>query len=98
MNKRAERWREHLAKLPMTNLRAYTTLALFVLTGSVYLGLAIARLILTATGALLGDEPLWEPSWEWLTCLAAFSGFDVAQFFAKRKTFNPDAETQQNGA
>lgn len=60
-----------LAKLPSTNARVAVTLMCVALT-------AIAFCI------------MWEApasGWEaWLTFLAAMSGLDAAQFFAKRKT------------
>lgn len=98
MAQRLAAWRTHLSALPMTNLRTYTTLTLAVLTAVVYLGLAVAQLVLVATGSLQGDEPLWKPSVEWLAFVAALSTADVAQFYAKRKTFNPNVASEQNGA
>jgi len=83
---RRERWRKHVAELPTTNLRIYTTLLLTVMTGIVYLGLAVARLAMIAGGADLKIYPIWEPSWEWLVFIAAVSGIDVAQFATKRAT------------
>jgi len=58
---------------PTTNLRILSTLVLAV-------GTAIRYWI--ASGA----TDTWEPSWEWLTFLAAMAGIDVVQHYNKRKT------------
>jgi len=69
-----ERLNAILAKLPSTNARIAVTLCCVALT-------AIAYCI--AWQAPAGG---WEA---WLTFLAAMSGIDAAQFFAKRKTQQP---------
>jgi len=86
LHERREQWRKHLAELPTTNLRIYTTLLMTVLTGVVYLGLAVCRIFVIASGKDLSTYTIWEPSWEWLAFIAAISGIDVAQFATKRTT------------
>lgn len=86
---------EWLAKLPSTNARIATTLFLALLTTLRYLssGMALGAMQIAA----------WQPSESWLIFLAAMSGLDLAQFYAKRKTYDetsrppspPDNEDKQ---
>lgn len=71
---------EWLSKLPSTNARIASTLFLALLTTLRYLssGMALGTLQIAA----------WQPSESWLLFLAAMSGLDLAQFYAKRKTYD----------
>jgi len=73
-----------LADVPTTNLRIVVTLAVYVATAAVYLGLAIGRLFQL-------DAKVWAPNWDWLAFIAVMSGLDAAQFVGKRKTHIPPA-------
>lgn len=67
-----------LGNLPGTNFRIFITQFSVLLTTIRY----------TATDThigKLGFDP-WTPSWEWLLFLAAMSGLDLTQFYAKRLT------------
>ena len=70
-----ERLNEWLSKLPSTNARVAVSLCCVVLTALAY--------------CIAWEAP--EGGWEaWLTFLAALSGLDAVQFFAKRKTHSPE--------
>jgi len=60
-------------KAPTTNLRIIVTLLLVIGTAIRY----------WAAG---GGPTAWSPDWDWLMFLAAMSGLDVVQHWAKRKT------------
>lgn len=49
--------------------------------------IAVTLLCVLGTAARYWSSASWEPSVEWLAFLAAMSGLDAAQFYAKRVTF-----------
>lgn len=48
--------------------------------------IAVTLLICFGTAVRYWSSASWEPSANWLAFLAAMSGIDTVQFFAKRKT------------
>lgn len=46
----------------------------------------VTLLLTCGTAARYWSSASWEPSWEWLTFLAAMAGIDTVQFAVKRKT------------
>jgi hypothetical protein len=65
---------ERLSRVNTTNFRAMVTIGLIAWTGIRYL---------TAT-----DQ--WVPTRDWLAFLLLSAGVDVTQWYAKRRTFDPD--------
>lgn len=60
--------------------------------------IVVTLVVLVCTAGRYLLTTTWQPSWEWLVFLAAMSGLDVTQFYAKRKTYlkeDEDAQVQQ---
>lgn len=81
---------ERIATLPSTNFRIAVTLFVVVLTA--------ARYLTSGMNFGLFSMPPFNPGADWLAFLAAMSGLDMAQFWAKRATYRgsppatPDVE------
>lgn len=71
-----------------TALRIIVTIGMSILTMIAYFSAGLY--------AQFHGQTAWEPSNEWLMFLAGMAGIDVAQFFAKRKTYDAALPTKQN--
>lgn len=74
-----------ISSLNTTNLKVFIALLLVIMTGGVYLGLAVARVALMAAGYDVPEE-IWKPDIEWIGLLVAMLADSTAHFIGKRAT------------
>lgn len=92
-------WPRFISEMPSTNARLFVSLVLFAVIGLAVVVTGVGRDPYCATvGVEAGLQALpvcvsrgWQPSYEFMGFITLWGGLDVAQFWAKRKTNQPDA-------